>query len=342
MTRDKAIEEVKNYENYPNGLSKECRDYIVKALEQVPSSLVNPNLSENPISSITKNGISNRTIIYKAKESKDIQEDLEKLEKLNDPTIKNCESCRHYGLHHEICNYCYKCSLWKKKEPTTKNDCIINGLDDFIEFGKKAFGIELTVKKSDNPDTYAKLFGTTKNDLGVREFEEIVVEYPPEDLFIYPEYKGKPYFSIKYKEGNDYFIGYGTYNPKVFSRYLRDYFMPSVTPQEPRWVPVSEKMPKDSEPVNIIWRSYCHFPYFRNIRDKAFTATGVYSNGQWHWWSKSCTDILAEYSHNYADIIDDAIEVEAWMPCYDDIMDDDIDVLAWMALPESYKAESEK
>jgi len=79
---------------------------------------------------------------------------------------------------------------------------------------------------------------TTKNDLGVdcisREFQEIVVEYPPEDLCTYPEYKGKPYFSIKYKEGNDYFIGYGTYNPEVFSRYLRDYFMPSVTPQEPK------------------------------------------------------------------------------------------------------------
>ena len=64
-----------------------------------------------------------------------------------------------------------------------------------------------------------------------RQFQEIVVEYPPEDLCTYPEYKGKPYFSIKYKEGNDYIIGYGTYNPEVFSRYLRDYFMPSVTPQ---------------------------------------------------------------------------------------------------------------
>lgn len=75
---------------------------------------------------------------------------------------------------------------------------------------------------------------TTKNDLGVREFEEIVVEYPPEDLCTYPEYKGKPYFSIKYKEGNDYIIGYGTYKPEVLSRYLRDYFMSSVTPQEPK------------------------------------------------------------------------------------------------------------
>jgi len=36
MTREEVIEEVKNYENYPNGLSKECRDYVVKALEQEP------------------------------------------------------------------------------------------------------------------------------------------------------------------------------------------------------------------------------------------------------------------------------------------------------------------
>ena len=70
---------------------------------------------------------------------------------------------------------------------------------------------------------------TTKNDLGVREFEEIVVEYPPKDLCTYPEYKGKPYFSIKYKEGNDYIIGYGTYKPEVLSRYLKDYFMPTTT-----------------------------------------------------------------------------------------------------------------
>ena len=85
---------------------------------------------------------------------------------------------------------------------------------------------------------------TTKNDLEVRRFEEIVVGYPPEDLCTYPEYKGKPYFSIKYKEGNDYIIGYGTYNLKVFSRYLRDYFMSSVTPQETktgRWITLKDE-----------------------------------------------------------------------------------------------------
>lgn len=38
MTREKAIEEIKNYNyNYPSGLSKECRDYIIKALEQEPN-----------------------------------------------------------------------------------------------------------------------------------------------------------------------------------------------------------------------------------------------------------------------------------------------------------------
>lgn len=36
MTREQAIEEIKNYENYLNGLSKECRDYIIKALEKEP------------------------------------------------------------------------------------------------------------------------------------------------------------------------------------------------------------------------------------------------------------------------------------------------------------------
>jgi hypothetical protein len=34
MTKEQAIQEVKNYDNYPNGLSKECREYIIKTLEQ--------------------------------------------------------------------------------------------------------------------------------------------------------------------------------------------------------------------------------------------------------------------------------------------------------------------
>ena len=72
-----------------------------------------------------------------------------------------------------------------------------------------------------------------------REFEEIVVEYPPKELCTYPEYKGKPYFSIKYKEGNNHIIGCGTYKPKVFSRYLRDYFMPPIRPKG-HWINIDK------------------------------------------------------------------------------------------------------
>ena len=69
---------------------------------------------------------------------------------------------------------------------------------------------------------------TTKNDLAVREFEEIEVTYSPEEVCIYPEYKGKPYFGIKYKENGEEIVGYGTYNPKVLSQYLKEYFIPTT------------------------------------------------------------------------------------------------------------------
>ena len=62
-----------------------------------------------------------------------------------------------------------------------------------------------------------------------RVFKEIVVEYPSYNT--YPEYEGKPYFSIKYTENGQEFIGYGTYKPEVLSEYLREYFMPSAQPE---------------------------------------------------------------------------------------------------------------
>ena len=58
-----------------------------------------------------------------------------------------------------------------------------------------------------------------------RKFEEIVVEYPPAELCTYPEYRGKPYFSIKYEENGEHIIGFGTYKPEVLSRYLQEYFI---------------------------------------------------------------------------------------------------------------------
>lgn len=57
-----------------------------------------------------------------------------------------------------------------------------------------------------------------------REFIEILTNYQSDDLCSYPEYRGKPYFSIHYRENGEEFVGYGTYKIEVLSRYLRDYF----------------------------------------------------------------------------------------------------------------------
>ena len=64
-----------------------------------------------------------------------------------------------------------------------------------------------------------------KDNADGRKFEEIVVEYPPEDICPYPEYKGKPYFLIKYEEDGKHIQGFGTYKPEVLSRYLQEYFI---------------------------------------------------------------------------------------------------------------------
>lgn len=58
-----------------------------------------------------------------------------------------------------------------------------------------------------------------------RKFEEIIVEYPSAELCTYPEYRGKPYFSIKYEKNGEHIIGFGTYKSEVLSRYLREYFI---------------------------------------------------------------------------------------------------------------------
>ena len=62
-----------------------------------------------------------------------------------------------------------------------------------------------------------------------RIFQGIVVEYP--SISTYPEYEGKPYFSIKYTEDGQDFIGYGTYKPDILSEYLKKYFMPPAQPR---------------------------------------------------------------------------------------------------------------
>lgn len=62
-----------------------------------------------------------------------------------------------------------------------------------------------------------------------RKFLEIIAEYPK--ICTYPEYKGKPYYSIKYEENGETIVGFGTYKPEVLSQYLREYFISSAEPE---------------------------------------------------------------------------------------------------------------
>lgn len=139
------------------------------------------------------------------------------------------------------------------------------------------------------------------------KFEEIVVEYPSPDVCTYPEYKGKPYFGIKYLENENHIIGYGTYNPKVLSVFLKEYFMP-------RWIPVSEDLPKDIKPVQITWKNNDPETYYQDIKGKHFTGTAHYKDGKWYWYSDVTEDFLAEYGRCDIYEFDSAIEVVAWMP----------------------------
>lgn len=60
-----------------------------------------------------------------------------------------------------------------------------------------------------------------------RQFVEIIVRHPNPSIYKYKEYNIKPYYEIKYIENGEEVVGYGTYSPKMLSRYLKDFFMPS-------------------------------------------------------------------------------------------------------------------
>lgn len=81
-----------------------------------------------------------------------------------------------------------------------------------------------------------------------------------------------------------------------------------------RWIPCSERMPENCEPVNIVWTNNNPESYYSHIKDKLFTATGICYDGKWHWYSSVCEDYLAEYGRCEMDEVDEEIEILFWMP----------------------------
>lgn len=91
------------------------------------------------------------------------------------------------------------------------------------------------------------------------------------------------------------------YLPIHFKQMLDE--LPSVTPQEPRWIPVSERMPEENRTV-IASTKHGVYPEARYTKEDG-----------WEWAYESGADYWEEIGCN---------------------------VLAWMPLPEPYKAESEE
>lgn len=83
---------------------------------------------------------------------------------------------------------------------------------------------------------------------------------------------------------------------------------------EPKWIPCSERLPKECEEVLITWMNTNPASYYANIKGIPFTGCGLYCRGRWFWYSATCKDYLQEYGYSIADEVADAIKITAWMP----------------------------
>lgn len=84
--------------------------------------------------------------------------------------------------------------------------------------------------------------------------------------------------------------------------------------KENGWIPVSERLPEECVPVNIVWINRNPEAYYSKIKDVPFSATGVYYNGNWYWYSSTCVDYLAEYGKCEWDLVDKAVDITHWQP----------------------------
>lgn len=81
-----------------------------------------------------------------------------------------------------------------------------------------------------------------------------------------------------------------------------------------RWIPVTERLPENTFPVNVVWVNHAPASYYAICKDKPFVATGIYHRDTWYWWSATTEDYLNEYGRCEWDQVDGAIEITHWMP----------------------------
>lgn len=80
------------------------------------------------------------------------------------------------------------------------------------------------------------------------------------------------------------------------------------------WISCSERLPDECVPVNVTWINRNPESYYAKIKDVPFSATAVYYNSKWYWYSSTCVDYLSEYGKNDFDLVDKDIDIVAWQP----------------------------
>ena len=86
------------------------------------------------------------------------------------------------------------------------------------------------------------------------------------------------------------------------------------TIQKDDWKLCADEMPENLQTVIGVYVNHEPEPYYAGIKDEPFTAPFVYFGGEWHWWSNTVGDWLAEYGKADWEKIDKAIEVICWKP----------------------------
>lgn len=154
-----------------------------------------------------------------------------------EPTTKNCESCRNFGSHHGICEICKDNKCWTEVEPTTRNCLGCKYSKDNHNAGTE----ECHLCMWENQYT-----PTTKNDLGVDCIDRVGLL---KAMDTWDKFGYSTRYGLERLDKNDKgFVPYVKYEDMV--ECVKG--MPSVTPQEPRWIPCSEKKP-DKGGEYLLW-----------------------------------------------------------------------------------------
>lgn len=97
------------------------------------------------------------------------------------PITETCKTCRDYGSHHEVCDYCYKCSLWTEKEPSSSGKPNKSTTETLVSLGvykQVAWERDIAIQQLHELgyEFGQKIEPTTKNDLGVEQYRNRMIE----------------------------------------------------------------------------------------------------------------------------------------------------------------------